>query len=102
MTDPDKNEYQTKLVAIEDMFGMVKNYIKNSKTKPLTKRQLQHIVSLIDHRNARARLQGYSDGKKAAEKDRKELRDSLLMTFQRLGNANAQMAIIFTRLLEKI
>lgn len=36
------------------------------------------------------------------QQDKRELKDSLLMTFQRLGDANAQMAMQFVKLLERV
>lgn len=86
----------------EDIFSVVKQYLRTCKIKPLSKKQLQTIVTLMDHREARAGMRGYNSGKNENSKNIKELKDSMLMTFQRLGDANAQMAVTFARILEKM
>lgn len=87
---------------------VLRNYLKMRKCKALTRKQMLDILELMDHREQRAQLKGYEHGRREVEarysKNPLSANDksALLMTFQRLGDANAQMATTFCNLLKDL
>lgn len=63
-------------------------------------------VSPMERVRDRAFAAGYNECKEQVRREQEarkpELKDSLLMTLQRLGDANAQMATVFGKILERM
>lgn len=102
--NPDLNQYETRLIMTEDMNKMIKDYLKNNKCKPLSKKQLDRIVALLNHRESYARLQGERSAKQAMEptKTKEQLRVDISITMQDLAKSNAQIATCLTRAMDNL
>lgn len=70
-------------------------FMKSTKAKPLTRKQLAMVVRLCDHREQYGWKMGREQLEaelKAKQKDGILDNSAVLMTIQRLGDANAQIA----------
>jgi hypothetical protein len=102
--NPELNQYETRLIMTEDMGKMIKDYLKNNKCKPLSKKQLDRLIALLNHRESYARMQGHNEGKKSMEptKTKEQLRVDISISIQDLAKSNAQIATCLTRALDNL
>lgn len=85
--------------APEDIYSIVRKQLKVNKCRPLGKKQLMFIVNLMDHREARARLHGYDDGKKSVT-TKEQMRVDLSISLQKLVESNARLADALAKALD--
>lgn len=93
------NKDEQTIAAVEDIYSIVRRHLKVNKTRPLDKKQLMHIIHLLDHREARARLQGYNDGKKSVT-TKEQMRVDLSISLQKLVESNARLADALAKALD--
>jgi hypothetical protein len=83
---------------------ILQDMLQRHKCKPLTKKQLSVLLYFIDQALSERETDAFRRGVEAEKLKFKEHlradRNTLLMTFQRLGDANAQMTLAFERILK--
>lgn len=82
---------------------IIKEFLKNKKCKPLTPKQMGEILELMDHREQRAQLKGFADGKlyAAPKVNKEQLRTDLSISIQELARSNAQLATVLCEAIKR-